>query len=57
MLQEDLIKSGIPAERIISMRYTSEDFDDGLVTGLTLKLTLLFSSADILYQLPPFLFL
>ncbi len=57
MLQEDLIKSGIPAERIISMRYTSEDFGDGLVTGLTLKLTLLFSSADILYQLHPFLFL
>ena len=30
MLQEDLIKSGIPTDRIISMRYTSEDFDDGM---------------------------
>lgn len=30
MLKEDLIKSGVPAERIISMRYTSEDFDDGM---------------------------
>ncbi len=30
MLEEDLIKSGIPADRIISMRYTSEDFDEGM---------------------------
>ena len=30
MLEEDLIKSGIPAEHIISMRYTSEDFDEGM---------------------------
>ena len=30
MLKEDLIKSGVPAERIISMRYTSEDFDDDM---------------------------
>ena len=29
MLQNDLIKSGIPADHIIRMRYTSEDFDDG----------------------------
>lgn len=30
MLKEDLIKSGISADHIISMRYTSEDFDDGM---------------------------
>ena len=30
MLQDDLIKSGVPADHIISMRYTSEDFDDGM---------------------------
>ena len=30
MLQNDLIKSGIPADHIIRMRYTSEDFDDGM---------------------------
>jgi len=28
MLQDDLLKSGVPADHIISMRYTSEDFDD-----------------------------
>lgn len=30
ILKEDLIKSGISADHIISMRYTSEDFDDGM---------------------------
>ena len=30
MLQENLLQSGIAADHIISMRYTSEDFDDGM---------------------------
>ena len=30
MLQEDLIRDGIKADHIISMCYTSEDFDDGM---------------------------
>lgn len=30
MLQDDLIKSGVSADHIINMRYTSEDFDDGM---------------------------
>ena len=30
MLKEDLLQSGIAADHIISMRYTSEDFDDGM---------------------------
>lgn len=30
MLQHDLIKSGVPADHIISMRYTSENFDEGM---------------------------
>ena len=30
MLQDDLIKSGVPTDHVISMRYTSEDFDDGM---------------------------
>ena len=30
MLQDDLIKSGVPSDHIISMRYTSEDFDNGM---------------------------
>ncbi|MCD8254715.1 MAG: ATP-binding protein [Oscillospiraceae bacterium] len=30
MLREDLLKSGVDADHIISMRYTSEDFDDGM---------------------------
>ena len=30
MLRDDLLKNGIAAEHIISMRYTSEDFDDGM---------------------------
>lgn len=30
MLRDDLRKSGIAANHIISMRYTSEDFDDGM---------------------------
>lgn len=30
MLQDDLIKSGVNADHIINMRYTSEDFDDGM---------------------------
>lgn len=30
MLRDDLLKSGVVADHIISMRYTSEDFDDGM---------------------------
>lgn len=30
MLQDDLIKNGVAADHIISMRYTSEDFDDSM---------------------------
>ena len=30
MLRDDLLKSGVSADHIISMRYTSEDFDDGM---------------------------
>ncbi len=30
MLRDDLQKSGIAADHILSMRYTSEDFDDGM---------------------------
>lgn len=30
MLQDVLLKSGVSADQIISMRYTSEDFDDGM---------------------------
>lgn len=30
MLREDLLKSGVDADHIISMRYTSEDFDDDM---------------------------
>lgn len=30
MLRDDLLKSGIAADHIISMRYTSEDYDDGM---------------------------
>lgn len=30
MLQADLISSGVPEDHIISMSYTSEDFDDGM---------------------------
>ena len=30
MLKDDLLESGIPADHIIGMRYTSEDFDDGM---------------------------
>lgn len=30
MLRDDLLKSGVPAGHIISMRYTSEDFDEGM---------------------------
>ena len=30
ILQDDLMKSGVPADHIISMRYTSEDFDEGM---------------------------
>ena len=32
LLQEDLLQSGIAADHIISMRYTSEDFDDGMTS-------------------------
>ena len=30
MLRDDLLQNGVDAAHIISMRYTSEDFDDGL---------------------------
>ena len=30
LLREELIKDGIPADHIIHLRYTSEDFDDGM---------------------------
>ena len=30
MLRDDLLKSGVATDHIISMRYTSEDFDDGM---------------------------
>ena len=30
MLEQDLLASGVAADHIISMRYTSEDFDDGM---------------------------
>ena len=30
MLKKDLIKDGVSSDRIITMRYTSEDFDDGM---------------------------
>ena len=30
MLQDDLLKNGVAADHIISMRYTSEDFEDGM---------------------------
>lgn len=30
MLQDDLLKNGVAADHIISMCYTSEDFDDGM---------------------------
>ena len=30
MLRDDLLKCGIAADHILSMRYTSEDFDDGM---------------------------
>ena len=32
MLKEDLLRSGIADDHIISMRYTSEDFDDGMTS-------------------------
>ena len=32
MLGEDLIKSGVAADHIIRMRYTSENFDDGMTS-------------------------
>lgn len=44
MLKDDLIKDGISADHIISMRYTSEDFDDGMTdkdmyNGITEQMT------------------
>ena len=30
MLRDDLLKNGVDADHIISMRYTSEDFDDSM---------------------------
>ena len=30
MLRDDLIKSGVSADHILNMRYTSEDFDNGM---------------------------
>lgn len=32
MLGEDLVQSGVTADHIINMRYTSEDFDDGMTS-------------------------
>lgn len=32
MLHDDLLKSGIPADHVIRMRYTSEDFNDGMTS-------------------------
>ncbi|MEG1985420.1 MAG: ATP-binding protein [Oscillospiraceae bacterium] len=32
MLKEELIKSGVVADHIVCMRYTSEDFDDGMTS-------------------------
>ena len=30
MLKEDLLRNGVPSDHIICIRYTSEDFDDGM---------------------------
>ncbi len=30
MLRDELLSDGVPADHVISMRYTSEDFDDGM---------------------------
>lgn len=32
MLKQDLINSGVAADHIVSMRYTSEDFDEGMTS-------------------------
>ena len=44
MLRDDLLESGIASDHIISMRYTSEDFDDGMTdkdmyNGIKVKMT------------------
>ena len=44
MLRDDLLESGVAADHIISMRYTSEDFDDGMTdkdmyNGIKVKMT------------------
>lgn len=32
MLKEELLFNGIPSDHIITMRYTSENFDDGMTS-------------------------
>lgn len=44
MLKDDLIKSGVSTDRIISMHYTSKDFEDGMTdkdmyNGIKQKMT------------------
>ena len=44
MLRDDLLESGVASEHIISMHYTSEDFDDGMTdkdmyNGIKVKMT------------------
>ena len=44
MLRDDLLESGVASDHIISMRYTSEDFDDGMTdkdmyNGIKVKMT------------------
>lgn len=44
MLRDDLLESGVATDHIISMRYTSEDFDDGMTdkdmyNGIKVKMT------------------
>ena len=44
MLRDDLLESGFASDHIISMRYTSEDFDDGMTdkdmyNGIKVKMT------------------
>ena len=44
MLRDDLLESGVASDHIISMRYTSEDFDDGVTdkdmyNGIKVKMT------------------
>lgn len=44
MLKEELLSSGVPSDHIITMRYTSENFDDGMTSkelyqGIKKKMT------------------